>query len=97
VSDGLLLTRRERFRSYSEKTGLAIGPSLVLAAVVLALGEWVVALVVVAVAGMTALALGSALRTRAGAALIGLLLVAGIVVCLLAVNWLGTHPIQRGD
>jgi hypothetical protein len=95
--DGLLLTRRERFRSYSEKTALVVGPSLVLALVALALGLWVDAIVVVAIAGMTALALGSAVRTRVGAAVMGLLLVAGIVLILLAVAWLISHPIQRGD
>ena len=95
--DGYRLTRRERLRKYSEKTALVAGPSLVLALVVLTLGQWVVAAVVAAIAGMSAIALGSALRTRVGAAVMGLLLVGGIVVFLLAVDWLGTHPIQRGD
>jgi hypothetical protein len=95
--DGLLLTRRERFRSYSEKTALVAGPSLVLALVVLTLGQWVVAAVVVAIAGMTAIALGSALRTRLGAAVMGLVLVGAIVAFLLAVGWFASHPIQRGD
>ena len=95
--DGLLLTRRERLRGYSEKTALVLGPSLALAFVVLALGDWVVALLVVAVAGNTALALGSAVRTRLGAAVVGLLLVAGIVGFLLTASWLASHPIQRGD
>lgn len=95
--DGYLLTRRERFRNYSEKTALVVGPSLVLALVALALGLWVDAVVVIAIAGITALALGSALRTRVGAAVMGLVLVAGIFLFLLAVAWLGSHPIQRGD
>jgi hypothetical protein len=95
--DGYLLTRRERFRNYSEKTALVVGPSLVLALVALALRLWVDAVVVVAIAGMTALALGSAVRTRVGAAVMGLLLVAGILLILLAVAWLISHPIQRGD
>jgi hypothetical protein len=95
--DSYRLTRRERLRKYSEQTALVVGPSLVLALVALALGLWVDAVVVVAVAGLTALALGSALRTRIGAAVMGLLLVAGIFLILLAVAWLGSHPIQRGD
>jgi hypothetical protein len=95
--DGLLLTRRERLRGFGEKTVLVLGPSLVLAFVVLVLGDWAVALVVAAVAVMTALALGSALRTRLGAAVVGLLLVAGIAGVLLAASWLASHPIQRGD
>jgi hypothetical protein len=95
--DGLLLTRRERLRSYGEKTGLVVGPSLVLALVVLALGQWADAIVVFAVAAMTALALGSTLRSRLGAAIFGLVLVAGLVGFLLVISWFVSHPIQRGD
>jgi hypothetical protein len=95
--DGLLLTRRERLRSYGEKTGLVVGPSLVLALVALALGLWVDAVVVVAIAAITALALGSAVRTRRGAAVLGVLLVAGIFLLLVAISWVASHPIQRGD
>jgi hypothetical protein len=95
--DGLLLTRRERLRKYSERTALVVGPSLVLALVALAIGQWVVAVVVVAIAGITALAIGSAVRTRTGAAVLGVLLVVGLVLILLAISWLGSHPIQRGD
>jgi apolipoprotein N-acyltransferase len=95
--DGLLLTRRERLRMYTERTALVVGPSLILALVALAVGQWVVAAVVVAIAGITALALGSAVRSRVGAAVLGVLLVAGLVLILLAISWLGSHPIQRGD
>jgi asparagine N-glycosylation enzyme membrane subunit Stt3 len=95
--DDYRLTRRERLRKYSERTALVVGPSLVLALIALALGLWVDAVVVAAIAGITALALGSALRTRVGAAVMGLALVAGIFLFLLAVAWLGSHPIQRGD
>ena len=95
--DGLLLTRRQRLRSYGEKTALVVGPSLVLALVVLAMGQWADAIFVVAVAGLTSLALGSTLRTRLGAAIFGLVLVGGIATFLLAASWLISHPIQRGD
>ena len=95
--DGLLLTRRERLRRYGERTALVVGPSLVLALVALALGLWVDAIVVVAIAGITALALGSAVRTRGGAAVIGLVLVAGIFLILFVISWIASHPIQRGD
>jgi hypothetical protein len=97
VADGLLLTRRERLRNYTERTGLVVGPSLVLGLVALVLGLWVDALVVVAIAGITALALGSAVRSRAGAAVLGVFLVAGIFLLLLAISWVASHPIQRGD
>jgi hypothetical protein len=95
--DGLLLTRRERIRSYSERTALLLGPSLVLALVVLAMGQWADAIVVAAVAGMTALSLGSTLRTRLGAAIFGILLLAGLVAFLFVISWFVSHPIQSGD
>ncbi len=95
--DGLLLTRRQRLRGFGEKTGLIAGPSVVVAIVVLALGVWAVALVVLAIAGLIALAAGSMVRTRLGAAVFGLLLAGGILAFLLATGWLISHPIQRGD
>jgi len=95
--DGLLLTRRQRLRGYGEKTALVAGPSLVLALVVLGLGGWVDAMVVIVIAGLTALAVGSMLRSRLGAAVFGLLLAGGIFAFLLAAGWLISHPIQRGD
>jgi hypothetical protein len=95
--DGLLLTRRERLRDYGEKTGLIVGPSAILALVVLGLGLWVDAILVVAIAGLTALAAGSSIRSRRGAVVSGLLLAGGILVFLLAAAWLISHPIQRGD
>jgi hypothetical protein len=91
--DGLLLTRRERLRSLGEKTGLVAGPSLVFALVVLALGLWVDAVFVTAVAGVTALALGSMARTRLGAAIGGCLLLGGLFVFLLFAAWMVSHPI----
>jgi hypothetical protein len=95
--DGLLLTRRERLRSYGEKTSLVLGPSGVLALVVLAVGLWVDSVLVAAIGGMTALAAGSSIRTRRGAAVCGLCLAAAILCFLLIVSWLISHPIQRGD
>ncbi len=95
--DGLLLTRRERLRGFGERTGLILGPSLVLALVELAWGFWAVALLVVAIAGLTALAVGSTIRSRRAAAVCGLLLIGGILLFLLASGWLISHPIQRGD
>jgi hypothetical protein len=95
--DGLLLTRRERLRGFGERTGLIVGPSLVLAFIELVSGLWAVALLVTAIAGLTALALGSALRTRWSAAVFGLVLAGGILLFLLATGWFISHPIQRGD
>jgi hypothetical protein len=95
--DGLLLTRRERLVLYGEKTGLVVGPSAVLALVELRLDTWVDALFIAGVAGAVALATGSSLRTRRGAAVFGFFLVAGIIVFLLALGWLISHPIQKGD
>ena len=95
--DGLLLTRRERLRGFGERTALVLGPSLVLALVVLVLGQWADAIFVAAAAVMTALALGSTLRTRLGAAIFGLVLVGALAGFLFVISWFITHPIQRGD
>lgn len=95
--DGLLLTRRERLRGFGEKAALVSGPSLVLALVELAMGLWVVAVAVMVIAGLTALGVGSTLRSRLAAAVFGLVLAGGIVLFLLATGWLISHPIQRGD
>jgi hypothetical protein len=95
--DGLLLTRGQRLRSYGEKAGLVVGPAIVLALVELALGLWVDAVFVVAIAAMTALGAGSSIRSRRGAAVFGLLLAAGILCFLLILAWFISHPIQRGD
>ena len=93
----MLLTRRERLRSYGERTALLVGPSLVLALVALAIGSWVDAVLVVAIAGMAALALGSAVRTRLPPWSWGSCSWAGSCCSYLAIAWLGSHPIQRGD
>jgi hypothetical protein len=95
--DGLLLTRRQRLRSFGEKSALVVGPSVVLALVELAYGLWAVAAFVLVIAALTALAVGSMLRSRVGAAVFGLLLAGAILLFLLAAGWLISHPIQRGD
>ena len=95
--DGLLLTRRQRLRSYGEKTTLILGPSGVLALVELALGLWVDAIFVAAIGGMVALAAGSSLRTRKGSAVFGICLAAAILAFLLIAAWFISHPIQKGD
>jgi hypothetical protein len=95
--DGLLLTRRQRLRRFGVTTGLVVGPSFVLALVPLSQGLWVVAVFVAAIAGLTALAAGSMVRSRVGALVFGLLLASGILLFLLAAGWLIAHPIQRGD
>jgi hypothetical protein len=95
--DGLLLTRRQRFRSYGEKTALVLGPSAVFALVVLALGLWVDAVFIGAVAGITALSAGSAVRSRLGGAVFGFVVLGGIFLFLLFSSWMVTHPILRGS
>jgi hypothetical protein len=91
--DGLLLTRRQRLRGFGEKTGLVAGPSLVFALVVLALGLWVDAIFVAAVAALTAISLGPMARTRLGAAICGFLLAGSLFVFLLFTAWIVSHPI----
>jgi hypothetical protein len=95
--DGLLLTRRQRLRSYWEKAGIAAAPSLVLALVALGLGLWVDAIVIAAIAIMAALGWGSSARTRKGALILGLVVLGGCALFLFVMAWLISHPIQKGD
>ena len=95
--DGLLLTRRQRLRSFGEKTALVLGPCAVLALVELALGLWVDAVFVVAVASLTALSVGSMVRSRMGAAVLGAFLLGALVVFLLFAAWMVSHPILPGS
>ena len=95
--DGLLLTRRQRLRSFWEKTALVAAPSLVLALVALALGLWVDAIVIASAAGLAGLGWGSSARTRRGAALLGLTVLAACALFLYITSWVISHPIQKGD
>jgi hypothetical protein len=95
--DGLLLTKRERLRLYGEKMGLVVGPSAAFALVLLALGVWVDAVFVAAVAGMTALSVGSAVRTRTGAAIFGFVVAGGIFLFVFFFSLVATHPILSGS
>ena len=95
--DGLLRTRRQRLRSFWEKTALVAAPSLLLVLVALALGLWVDAIVFASAAGLAGLAWGSSARTRKGAALLGLVVLAGCALFLYVTSWLIAHPIQKGD
>jgi hypothetical protein len=96
VADGLLLTRRERFRIYTERTGLAFAAPAALVVVALALRAPAVAVAMAVVGGMLAVAIGTSVRTRAGAAFGGLVVAAALYVLNLALAWLGTHPILPG-
>jgi hypothetical protein len=93
----LLLTRRERFRSFGERTGLIVGPSAVLALGALGFGLWVVTIFVALIAGSVAVVAGSSIRTRKGAAVFGLCLAGAIFAFMILVALLISNPIQRGD
>jgi hypothetical protein len=95
--DGLLLTRRQRLRSFGEKAALTFCPSLALAVVALGFGLWVDAVVIAGIAGMVAFGWGSSARTRRSAAILGLVILVGNVLFLFVISWLATHPIQKGD
>ena len=95
--DGLLLTRRERLRNYGEKSGLIVGPSGLLALVALGFGLWVVATFLVVIAVFVAIAAGSSIRTRKGAAVFGVCLALATFAFMFFVALVMSHPIQRGD
>jgi hypothetical protein len=94
VSDGLLDTRRERAAALGRKLGLAAAPVALLAAFVGATGGGPIAAAVGVLGGIAVLMLATSVRTPRGALVGGLVTTAVLVLMLLAVHWLVTHPIE---
>jgi hypothetical protein len=97
VSDGLLLTRRERVGGFLERSAIATAPSLVVALLPVASGQWVTAAAVVLFGVLCGLGIGSSVRSVRGA--VG----AGVFVAALQLGfdlWLAyaaSHPVLPGD
>ena len=97
MSDGLLDTRADKTKAFLLKSAWAIGPSLLLAAIFLALGGDVVALVVVFLGGMLGLSVATSVRTVHGAAYAGLVVAAALFALQIVVAWFASHPILPGS
>ena len=97
MADGLLLTRKERIRSFWLKLAGGVGPALAVAIVALAIGggsgAWAIAIFGV----LIGLVVATSARTVRGA-LIGGLVVAGLLIAFqIVVAWFFTHPIIPGS
>jgi hypothetical protein len=94
VSDGLLDTRREKALAVGRKLGLAGAPVALLAAFVGATGGGPIAVAVALLGGLAVVMLATSVRTSRGALVGGLVTAAVLVLLLMAVHWLVTHPIE---
>jgi hypothetical protein len=97
MADGLLLTRKERIRSFWARFAAGVGPALAVAVVALAIGGDSAAWAIAIFGTLIGLVVASSARTARGA-LIGGLVVAGLLIAFqIVVAWFFTHPIVPGS
>ena len=92
-SDGILDSRGYRLRFLVENFVCAAAAPTALAVGTLLIGGGVGSIVVAFVGGLLALTIATSVRTTRGAALGGVLITAAIVLFLVVVDWLFSHPI----
>jgi hypothetical protein len=95
VADGLLLTRKERARSFWLKLAGGAGPSLVLVAIVAALGGGAVAFSMGVFAVLVGFVIATTARKPRGALKGGIALVIVLLAFQIVVAWFVTHPIEK--
>jgi hypothetical protein len=97
MADGLLLTRKERIRSFWLKFAAGVGPALAVAIVALAIGGGSAAWAIAIFGILIGLLVATSARTARGA-LVGGLVVAGFLIAFqVVVAWFFTHPIIPGS
>jgi hypothetical protein len=97
MADGLLLTQKERIRSFWLKFAGGVGPALAVAVVALAIGggsgAWAIAIFGI----LIGIVVATSTRTVRGA-LIGGLVVAGLLIAFqIVVAWFFAHPVIPGS
>jgi hypothetical protein len=97
VPDDLLLTSGQRFLRFCRYLGLASGPSILLALVILVTGDPVVAGVVAGLGAFVGLAIATSARSERGALWAGIFIAAGLLFMQIALAWLAGHPILPGE
>jgi hypothetical protein len=95
VADGLLLTGKERARTFWLKLAGGAGPSLVLVALAAALGGGSVAFSIAVFGVLIGFAIATTARTPRGALIGGIVLAVLLIVFQIVVAWFVTHPIQK--
>ena len=95
MTDRLLLSRSDRFWIFAVRAGGGVGPSLVLALVVAAVGGGAVAVAIAFLGILLGLVVATSARTNRGA-VIGGIVTAGILLLLqFVIAWFVTHPIEK--
>lgn len=97
MADGLLLTRKERLRIFWLKFGGAVGPSLVLVVVALALGAGAVGWSIAVFGVLLGFFIATTARTVRGAATAGVAVAVVLLLFQVVVAWFITHPIEQGE
>jgi len=95
MSDGLLLTRKERLQRFEVRFGAGLGPSLALVVAAFALGADAVGVAIVVMATLSAVLVGTNARTVRGAVVAGVVVALLIFLCQLVLAWFITHPILQ--
>jgi hypothetical protein len=93
LTDGLLDSRRDKARTLGLKLLYANGPVAALALLVLATGGGIVAAVAAGFGFLISLSIVTSVRTPRAALRAGMTVAVGLLLCLLAVAWLVSHPI----
>jgi hypothetical protein len=93
MADGLLLTRKERIRSFWLRFAGGVGPSLVVAIFALSLGGGATGWAIAIFGVLIGLVVASSARTVRGA-VVGGFVVAGLLIAFqIVVAWFFTHPV----
>jgi hypothetical protein len=95
MTDRLLLTRGERFRIFALRFVGGVGPSLVLALGVVALGGGSVAVAIAFVGLLLGLVVATTARTDRGAVVGGVVIAVALLLLQFVIAWFVTHPIEK--
>ena len=95
MSDGLLLSRRERLARFETRFGAGLGPSLALVGAAFALGADAVGIAIAVTAVLCAVLVGTSARTVRGAVVAGLAIAVALFVFQLVSAWFITHPVLQ--
>jgi hypothetical protein len=95
MADGLLLTGRERRRLFWLKLAAGAGPSLVLAAIAVALGAGAVGYSIAVFAVLIGFVIATTANKPRGALKGGIALLVVLLAFQIVVAWFITHPIQK--
>ena len=97
MGDGLLDTRSQKAKAALVKTACGTGPSLLLAAAVLALGGGATGWAVAIFGGLLGLSIATSVRTERGALIAGLIVAAALLLFQIVLAWFVSHPILPGS